>query len=202
MRWKCSAISSHVIALVFAGARLHGDDTHVPVLAKGQTDLARSWVYVRDDRPFGGTAPPAAVFYYSRDRSSEHPQTHLAKYSGVLQADAFGGYNKLYEPDRMPGPIAEAACWAHYLESEFMLSIASQHQYWPMPTGCRTRHKSRLHGTMRRRERKCPCRSRFRYRPVPRCISRTRAGAVSNCPAARYILPVAAHLPAMAAMDG
>ncbi len=111
-----------LVAHVFAGARVHGDDTTVPVLAKGQTDIARSWVYVRDDRPFGGLAPPVAVFYYSRDRRGEHPQAHLAKYSGILQADAFGGYNKLYEPDRMPGPITEAACWAHSRRKFFELA--------------------------------------------------------------------------------
>src|ERR1035441_934827 len=61
-------------AHVFAADRLHGDDTTVPVLAKGKTDTGRCWVYVRDDRPFGGTAPPAAMFYYSRDRAGEHPQ--------------------------------------------------------------------------------------------------------------------------------
>ncbi|WP_164125594.1 IS66 family transposase, partial [Stenotrophomonas maltophilia] len=71
------------------------------------------WVYVRDDRPFGGSDPPAAMFYYSRDRSGAHPQAHLASYSGILQADAFGGYTKLYEPQRSPGPIQEAACWVH-----------------------------------------------------------------------------------------
>jgi hypothetical protein len=75
-----------LIAHVFAGERVHGDDTTVPVLAKGKTDIARSWVYVRDDRPYGGTAPPAAVFYYSRDRRGEHPQSHLANYAGALQA--------------------------------------------------------------------------------------------------------------------
>jgi len=111
-----------LIAHVFAGERVHGDDTTVPVLAKGQTDIARSWVYVRDDRPFGGTAPPAAVFYYSRDRRGEHPQSHLANYAGILQADAFGGYNKLYEPDRTPGPITEAACWAHSRRKFFELA--------------------------------------------------------------------------------
>ena len=111
-----------LIVHVFAGSRIHGDDTTVPVLAKGKTDLARSWVYVRDDRPFGGTAPPAAVFYYSRDRRGEHPQAHLAKYSGILQADAFGGYNKLYEPDRTPRPITEAACWAHARRKFFELA--------------------------------------------------------------------------------
>jgi transposase len=102
-----------VEAHVFAAERLHGDDTTVPVLAKGKTDIGRCWVYVRDDRPFAGQAPPAAMFYYSRDRGGEHPRVHLAKWSGVLQADAYGGYNKLYEAGRTPGPILEAACWAH-----------------------------------------------------------------------------------------
>ena len=87
-------------AHVFAADRLHGDDTTVPVLAKGKTDTGRCWVYVRDDRPFGGAAPPAAMFYYSRDRAGEHPQAHLATYAGIFQADAYSGYNKLYEPDR------------------------------------------------------------------------------------------------------
>ena len=100
-------------AHVMAAERLHADDTTVPVLALGKCDVARCWVYVKDDRPFGGSDPPAAMFYYSRDRRGEHPQAHLANYSGILQADAFGGYTKLYEPPRCPGPIREAACWVH-----------------------------------------------------------------------------------------
>jgi transposase len=100
-------------AHVMAAERLHGDDTTVPVLALGKCDVARCWVYVKDDRPFGGSDPPAAMFYYSRDRSGEHPQAHLANYTGILQADAFGGYIKLYEPLRSPGLIREAACWVH-----------------------------------------------------------------------------------------
>src|ERR1700726_4295307 len=100
-------------AHVMAAERLHGDDTTVPVLALGKCDVARCWVYVKDDRPFGGSDPPAAMFYYSRDRSGEHPQAHLANYTGILQADAFGGYIKLYEPERSPGLIREAACWVH-----------------------------------------------------------------------------------------
>jgi transposase len=111
-----------MVSHVFAGERVHGDDTTVPVLAKGKTDIARSWVYVRDDRPFGGPAPPAAVFYYSRDRAGEHPQSHLARYSGIFQADAFGGYNKLYEVSRRQGPILEAACWAHARRKFFELA--------------------------------------------------------------------------------
>src|SRR6267154_302246 len=107
---------------VFAAERLHSDDTTVPVLAKGKTDTGRCWVYVRDDRPFGGPDPPAAMFYYSRDRAGEHAQAHLAGYSGLFQADAFGGYNKLYEADRKPGPIVEAACWVHARRPFFQMA--------------------------------------------------------------------------------
>jgi transposase len=107
---------------VFAAERLHSDDTTVPVLAKGKTDTARCWVYVRDDRPFGGPAPPAAMFYYSRDRSGEHPQAHLEEYAGIFQADAYGGYTKLYEANRKPGPLVEAACWVHARRPFFILA--------------------------------------------------------------------------------
>lgn len=109
-------------AYVMRAERLHGDDTTVPVLAKGKTDIARSWVYVRDDRPFGGTGPPAAMFYYSRDRTGSHVHEHLEGWSGVLQADAYSGYNKLYAADRQPAPILEAACWAHGRRKFFVLA--------------------------------------------------------------------------------
>ena len=115
-------VFKHMEAIVFAAERVHGDDTTVPVLARGQTDIGRAWVYVRDDRPFGGAGPPCAVFYYSRDRAGIHPQTHLAGYSGIFQADAYAGYNKLYEPGRTPGPIIEAACWAHARRKFFELA--------------------------------------------------------------------------------
>jgi transposase len=111
-------VESHVMA----AERLHGDDTTVPVLAKGKTDTGRCWIYVRDDRPFGGTDPPAAMFYYSRDRKGEHPQAHLARYTGILQADAFDGYNQLYLPGRTPGPIREAACWSHARRPFFVMA--------------------------------------------------------------------------------
>jgi transposase len=112
----CLALRPILTALerhVFSAERLHGDDTTVPVLAAGKTDIARCWVYVADDKPFGGTSPPAAMFYYSRDRSGEHTQAHLAKWSGIFQADAFSGYGKLYAPDRKPGAIQQAGCWSH-----------------------------------------------------------------------------------------
>ncbi|MDE1146813.1 MAG: IS66 family transposase [Azospirillaceae bacterium] len=113
---SCAALEPllrRVEAHVMAAERLHGDDTTVPVLAKGKTDTGRCWVYVRDDRPFGGTAPPAALFRYSRDRKGEHPQGHLAGYAGLFQADAFDGYRALYAAERSPGPIREAGCWVH-----------------------------------------------------------------------------------------
>ena len=98
---------------VLAAERLHVDDTTVPVLAKTKTRTGRLWVYVRDDRPFGGQGPPAALFEYSPTRHGEHPRKHLAAWSGIMQADAFAGYNELYAAERKPAPIIEAACWAH-----------------------------------------------------------------------------------------
>ena len=112
-RGRANSFSGAGEAHVMAAERLHADDTTVPVLAKGKTDTGRCWVYVRDDKPFGGAGPPAAMFYYSRDRRGEHPQTHLARYAGILQADAYDGYNQLYLAGRHPGPIWEAACWVH-----------------------------------------------------------------------------------------
>src|ERR1043166_5393595 len=109
-------------AHVLAAERLHGDDTTVPVLAKGKTDTGRLWVYVRDDRPFAGADPPAALFHYSRDRRGEHPRAHLAAWSGILQADAYSGYGELYAPGREPSPVLEAGCFAHARRKLFELA--------------------------------------------------------------------------------
>jgi transposase len=107
LRPLVDAIRRHVLA----GAKLHADDTPIPVLApgNGKTKTARLWTYVRDNRPSGDTTPAAVWFAYTPDRKGIHPQTHLASYSGVLQADAYAGFNALYED----GTIQEAACWAH-----------------------------------------------------------------------------------------
>jgi transposase len=109
-------------AHVFAGDRVHGDETPVPVLAKHETRKGRLWTYVRDDKPFAGPAPPAAVFFYSRDRTAQHPESHLRDYAGILQADAYAGFNRLYEASRKPGPITEASCWAHGRRKLFELA--------------------------------------------------------------------------------
>lgn len=113
-------------AHVFAAERIHADDTTVPVLAKGKTRTGRLWTYVRDDRPFAGPDPPAAMFFYSRDRGGEHPERHLARYIGLMQADAYAGFNRLYDANRKPGPIIEAACWAHARRKFFDLARISK----------------------------------------------------------------------------
>ena len=107
---------------VLAAERLHGDDTTVPILAKGKTIKGHIWTYVRDDRPFGGRAPPAALYYASRDRRHEHPARHLHGFTGILQADAYSGYNELYDPSRAQGPITAALCWAHARRQFFELA--------------------------------------------------------------------------------
>jgi len=114
-------------AHVLAAERLHGDDTTLPVLAPVKADIARLWTYVRDDRPFGGRAPPAALFRYSRDRRGVHPKDHLAGYSGILQADAYAGYNELFRATRTPAPVTRALCWSHARRKFFELAdVAGQ----------------------------------------------------------------------------
>jgi transposase len=115
-------IRAHVVA----AERIHADDTTVPVLAKGKTHTGRLWTYVRDDRPFAGPDPPAAMFFYSRDRGGEHPERHLATYAGLMQADAYAGFNRLYEARRKPGPIIEAACWSHARRKLYELAQLKQ----------------------------------------------------------------------------
>jgi transposase len=122
----CTMVLQPLHALIerhaLSAERLHGDDTTVPILAKGQTVKGHIWVYVRDDRPFGGRSPPAALYYASRNRRHEHPARHLQNFSGILQADAYSGYNELYEPSRAPGPIMSALCWAHGRRQFFELA--------------------------------------------------------------------------------
>lgn len=113
-------------AHVFAGDRLHGDDTPVPVLdpGRGRTRQGRLWAYVRDGRPWGDEAPPAACYLYSPDRKGMHPRTHLQDFRGVLHADGYAGFSELYRQRAPDGtaPITEAACWAHVRRKFFELT--------------------------------------------------------------------------------
>lgn len=115
-------LHARIEAHVLAAERLHGDDTPVPVLAKSKTDTGRLWVYVRDDRPFAGGAPPAAFYRFSRDRRGEHPLTQLSGWSGILQADAYAGFGGLYAADRRPNPVTQALCWSHARRKFFELA--------------------------------------------------------------------------------
>ena len=105
---------------VLANHRLHADDTPIPMLdpknGKKATTQGRIWTYVRDDRPFGGTDPPAVAYFFSANRKAEHPRGHLENFEGILQADAYAGFKQLYQPDPRTGhrQIREAACWAHW----------------------------------------------------------------------------------------
>lgn len=109
-------------AHVFKAARLYADDTTVPVLAKHKTRTGRIWVYCRDDAPFGGVDPPAAVYYYSPDRTADHPLQHLHNWNGTLQSDAYSGYNPLSHEARPNGPITHAFCWVHARRGFFKLA--------------------------------------------------------------------------------
>lgn len=106
---------------VIAPGKVHSDDTPMPVLAPGhgKTKTGRLWVYVRDDRNAGSLAAPAVWFAYSANRQGQHPQEHLAGFTGVLQADAYGGYNHIYSD----GKVIEAACWAHARRKVYDLHV-------------------------------------------------------------------------------
>jgi hypothetical protein len=107
LRPLVAAIAAHVLA----ADKLHGDDTPVKVLAPGtgKTKTGRLWVFVRDEGPFAGPAPPAALYRYSEDRKGEHPRRHLESFRGIRRADGYAGFNELYAS----GERTEVACWAH-----------------------------------------------------------------------------------------
>jgi hypothetical protein len=109
---------------VLEAQKVHADDVPVSVLAPGdgKTKTGRLWTYVRDDRPAGSADAPAVWFAYSPDRKGEHPAEHLKTFQGILQADAFAGFNRLYETGR----IIEAACWAHVRRKFYDLVKADQ----------------------------------------------------------------------------
>lgn len=112
------AIHDHVLA----ASKLHADDTPVPVLAPGtgKTRTGRLWTYVRDDRPAGDPTPAAVLFRYSPDRKGEHPQAHLQDFRGILQADGYAGFDRLYANGR----ITEAACFAHVRRKFYDIHLA------------------------------------------------------------------------------
>jgi len=109
--WWLEPLQARLAAHVFGSTKLFADDTPIPVLdpGRGRTKTGRLWVYARDDRPWSGPEPPAAVYFYSPDRKAERPAAHLQDFRGVLQVDGYAGFERL----TAPGDIVLAACWAH-----------------------------------------------------------------------------------------
>jgi hypothetical protein len=118
------AVAQHVMA----AEKLHANDTPVPVLAPGtgKTKTGRLWVYLRDERPYRGEAPPAVVYRYSPDRKGEHPRAQLAKFRGFLQADGYSGFGPLYETATgASATVTEVACWAHVRRKFYDIHVAT-----------------------------------------------------------------------------
>ena len=109
--WWLEPLQARLAEHVFASRKLFADDTPIPVLdpGRGRTKTGRLWVYARDDRPWNGSDPPAAVYLYSPDRRAERPASHLARFRGVVQVDGYPGFERLC----IGGNIVLAACWAH-----------------------------------------------------------------------------------------
>ena len=109
--WWLEPLQARLAAHVFGSGKIFADDTPIPVLdpGRGRTKMGRLWVYARDDRPWNGPDPPAAVYFYSTDRKAERPASHLEGFRGVLQVDGYAGFERL----TVGGDIVLAACWAH-----------------------------------------------------------------------------------------
>lgn len=129
---QCSALLRPLIdslsTYVLAAHKLHADDTPVPVLmpGRGTTRQGRLWSYVRDDRPAGSHDAPAVWFAYSADRKGVHPRAHLNRFKGILQADGYAGFDRLYNEADADHPIKEAACWAHVRRKFYDIHVATQ----------------------------------------------------------------------------
>jgi transposase len=129
---QCSTLLAPLVdslsRYVLAGSKLHADDTPVPVLqpGRGTTKQGRLWTYVRDDRACASTDAPAVWFAYSPDRKGVHPRTHLKDFQGVLQADGYAGFERLFNEADPQHPIKEAACWAHVRRKFYDIHAATQ----------------------------------------------------------------------------
>jgi transposase len=129
---ECSALLEPLIdalaGQVLSAEKLHADDTPVPVLhpGRGTTKQGRLWAYVRDDRPAGSKTPPAVWFTYSPDRKGKHPSEHLRDFKGILQADGYAGFDRLFNAADPEHPIKEAACWAHARRKFYDLHVATK----------------------------------------------------------------------------
>ena len=116
-------IVSRIREVGLSAAKIHTDDTPVPMLdpGRGKTATGRLWAYVVDDRGSGGTSPPLVWYHFTQDRTGAHPRSQLGRFTGFLQADGYAGYDQLYATNR----IAEVACWAHFRRKIFDIHTTS-----------------------------------------------------------------------------
>ncbi len=121
--WWLTPLRDHLLDRLRASAKLFADETTAPVLdpGRGRTKTGQLWVYARDDRPWGGTDPPAVAYLYAPDRKAARPIEHLAGFKGILQVDGYCGYGKLARR----GDVQLAFCWAHVRRGFFELAGTS-----------------------------------------------------------------------------
>jgi transposase len=119
-------LADRILALIKEGERVYADETTLPTLSpgSGKTKTAWLWTYARDDRTFRGTAPPMVAYRFEDSRGGENVERHLAGYTGLLQVDGWGAYNRLAEAKRAAGPLQLAACWAHLRRKFFELHVS------------------------------------------------------------------------------
>jgi transposase len=192
-------IRDRILANLRSSAKLFADETTAPVLdpGRGRTKTGQLWAYARDDRPWGGTDPPAVAYVYAPDRTASQPIAHLSGFRGVLQVDGYAGYRALASK----GDVSLAFCWAHYLEYVFIRSGGLMPRSWPTTSGRRTRHNSRLREALRRRVGERHCRSRYKRCRASARTSRTVNGVMSIWSTAPCTRRAVARLPATGAMD-
>jgi transposase len=119
-------LADRILALIKEGERVYADETTLPTLSPGagRTKTAWLWTYARDDRTFGGTAPPLVAYRFEDSRGGENVERHLAGYTGLLQVDGWGAYNRLADARRVDGALSLAACWAHLRRKFFELHVS------------------------------------------------------------------------------
>jgi len=190
--------------MMLASTRIFADETVVPVLdpGRGRTKQGYFWAIARDDRPWGGSQPPAVVYSYAPGRGHTHANTLLGGYRGILQCDGYAAYKKFAGSKSAGTSVTLAFCWSHNLESVFMWSGGPTASCWPETTAGGTPDNFRLRAACRRRVGERQCRSRSELCRASMRTSGTGNGATLDCLVAPCIRRATVHLRVMAVTPG
>ena len=201
---EVAAVVARLREMMLASTRIFADETVVPVLdpGRGRTKQGYFWAIARDDRPWGGSQPPAVVYSYAPGRGHIHANTLLGGYRGILQCDGYGAYKKFAGSKSTETSTTLAFCWSHNLELVFMWSSGPGPQRWPVATAGGTPDNFRRRVAVRRRVGEHQCRSRSEHCRAPKRMSGTRSGVMPGCRAALRIRWAAARLRVMAVTPG